>query len=354
METSSTRLYSLDLLRGIDILTLVVIAPILAAYHAMWGLPETVTTQLTHVAWEGLHVWDLVMPWFIFMCGAAIPFALPKYLSDGKPKGRFWWHLLKRVALLWILGMAVQGNLLSFDVERIVPYNNTLQAIAMGYLIAAVVWLLPWRWSQVTVTIALAVGYGVLLACLGDYTPEGNFAIKVEQLVFPMNHDGYGWTLTSMMFGAMTLCGMHCAQLLKSSIAPFIKLALLVVIGNMLLGIGFILEYWEPAIKRIYTVSFTAQALGWGVLVLAALYLLADILKMKRGLGIVTCFGRHALLAYLCGTLFMPIFLTASHILTQGVEQLWSADGERFTLSVVSVLLIVAVVALRDRLTTRK
>ncbi len=346
------RLLSLDLLRGIDMLMLVVIAPILCGCELAWGLPEGLMTQLTHAEWAGLHVWDLVMPWFIFMCGAAIPFALPKYLTEGKPKLAFWSHLLKRVLLLWFLGMAVQGHLLTLDLTKIVPYNNTLQAIAAGYVIAALVWLIPWRWGQIAVTIALAAGYGVLLAVYGDYTPTGNFAVKVEQLLFPMNTDGYGWTLTSMMFGAMTLCGMHCAQLLKSAYAPMLKVAFLLILGNLLLGLGFILEVWEPAIKRIYTVSFTAQALGWGTLALAGLYFMADVLKCTRGCGLLLLFGRHALFAYLCGTLFKNAFLSLSNLFTQGIDNVWNYEGYLFTFWLVYAGLIIAAVKIRDRLTT--
>ncbi len=351
---TSNRLMSLDLLRGLDMLLLVVVAPVLLGYHAAWGLPEWMTEQLTHADWEGLRVWDLIMPWFIFMSGAAIPFALPKYLSDGKPKVAFWVHLFKRVAMLWLLGMVVQGNLPGLNPELIRPYNNTLQAIAAGYFIAAVVWLVPWKWGQVTVTCLLAAGYGLLLATFGDYTQKGNFAVHVEQLVFPSNKDGYGWTLTSMMFGAMALYGMHCAQLLRCSYAPYIKFALLLVLGNVLLGVGLILGFWEPAIKRIYTVSFTAQALGWGTLALALLYLVADIWKVTWGSWVILLFGRYALFAYLCGEFFSATFATLARSLTYGVKHVWNAEGYTFTLAVVYALLIVIAVALRDRLKTKR
>ncbi len=349
MRTSSSRLQALDLLRGLDILLLIVLGPLLTACDRVWGLPQGVMYQLQHAPWEGLRVWDLIMPWFIFMTGAAIPLALPKYCSEGKPTRTFWRHLLKRVALLWILGMLVQGNLLSLNPAWISPYNNTLQAIAIGYLIAACVWLIPWRTLQIAIPILLASSYGVLLACFGDYTPNGNLAVRMDQVLLPMNRDGYGWTFTAMMFGVMALCGMLCTKLLKSSLAPYAKCFQLFGLGLLLLGVGHLLALWEPAIKRIYTVSFTAQALGWGILVLALLYLIADIGRFRFGQGTLLLFGRHTLLAYLCGTLFAPIFSTAAQLATQGFPHLFGNDLQPLFQTCTSSLLLIALLAFLER-----
>ena len=41
--------------------------------------------------WGGFTAYDLIMPLFIFMCGAAIPLALPKRLdAEGRPTAAFW------------------------------------------------------------------------------------------------------------------------------------------------------------------------------------------------------------------------------------------------------------------------
>ena len=78
------RLLSLDVMRGLDMFFLVVIGPILTTWQRIWGLPAWLNTQLRHVDWEGLTAWDLIMPWFIFMCGAAIPLqGMP--VADGVP-----------------------------------------------------------------------------------------------------------------------------------------------------------------------------------------------------------------------------------------------------------------------------
>lgn len=88
--------------------------------------------QFDHVAWAGFAFWDLVMPLFMFMAGVSIPFAFSKYLRSGEGYGRIYVRILKRVVVLWALGMVCQGNLLSLHVADWKLFSNTLQAIAVG------------------------------------------------------------------------------------------------------------------------------------------------------------------------------------------------------------------------------
>ena len=128
------RLFSLDLLRGLDMFFLAAVGVVMQAAFKVWNCPVWLQDQFRH-PWLGFSAWDIIMPLFIFMCGAAMPFALGRRLREGK--GVFWRHVLGRVALLWILGMVVQGGLLSLDPKEFSPYCNTLQSIACGYLVTA-------------------------------------------------------------------------------------------------------------------------------------------------------------------------------------------------------------------------
>ena len=133
----SSRLFCLDLLRGLDMFLLVALGPLIGTANGIWHFEsDAVHRQFLH-AWGEFHFWDIIMPLFIFMCGAAVPFALGKRMKDGRPLPGYWRHVLGRVAFLWFCGMLVQGSLASLDWHIISPYCNTLQAIAAGYLIAA-------------------------------------------------------------------------------------------------------------------------------------------------------------------------------------------------------------------------
>ena len=85
METNK-RLASLDILRGLDLFLLLAAGPVLHAFLNANPSPawDGVRHQLSHVSWEGFVLWDIIMPLFMFMSGATIPFSMAKY-QDFRP-----------------------------------------------------------------------------------------------------------------------------------------------------------------------------------------------------------------------------------------------------------------------------
>lgn len=197
-EKNTTRLASLDILRGFDLFLLVFFQPVFAALVRQLNLPflNDILYQFDHEVWEGFRFWDLVMPLFLFMTGASMPFSLSKYVGMS---GSYWLvyrRILRRVFLLFIFGMIVQGNLLGLDSSHIYLYSNTLQSIAVGYLIAAVIQLhFSFRW-QIGITLLLLFIYWIPMTFLGDFTPAGNFAEQVDRCVLGRFRDGVFWKKT--------------------------------------------------------------------------------------------------------------------------------------------------------------
>ena len=364
------RLFSLDMLRGLDMLLLTVVGPLVHGLDKSWKLPPAVMGQFRH-GWECFTFWDIIMPLFIFMCGAAIPLALPKRLVDGKAGWAYWRHVLGRVALLWFCGMLVQGNFCSLDPLKINIFSNTLQSIAVGYLATAAVMLVPCRWTRISITASLAVVYGLLIHFCGDYTPQGNFTVGFDRVLFswflPANNQVfaylsdpnattiYTWVLPSMMFAFMTLCGFHATEILKSGLGEWQKAGALAVYGGAMEAAGWILSIWVPVIKPIYTVSFTLQAMGWCVLALAFLYVVTDIWRIRRGTWLVILFGQFALTAYLVTHQpFAPALQALAKTLAQGMPRLFGETAQPFVVQVVSSICLVVALMLRRALKARK
>jgi len=326
----SERLFSLDALRGLDMLFLCVGQALICSVAGACGYADPQAhpflRQFRHY-WGGFTAYDLIMPLFIFMCGAAVPYALAKRLdAEGRPTADYWKHVGVRVVMLWVLGMVSQGRLLGCDPARFVYFSNTLQSIAVGYLVAAVVFLIRNRFVRIAVPFCLAAVYALLLHFGGDYTPEGNVAMKVDMffvnLIQPCGHDTktYTWYLTSLMFGAMTLCGMEATIILRSSRSPWRKAGLLGVVGTALWAAGLLLEKAGiPCIKHLFTVSFTSQAMGVSVLLLGVLYVVTDIWHCRRGWWIVTLYGQTALAAYVLGEIFRAVPMAASKAMFGGL-----------------------------------
>ncbi|NQX00963.1 DUF5009 domain-containing protein, partial [bacterium] len=145
----SNRLMSLDALRGFVMVWIIggdaIFKSLAKATDNKFLL--SLVPQFEHAEWVGFHAYDLIWPLFLFTVGCAMPYAFANSLSKGISKKAIHLKVIKRTALLFGLGMLVGGNLLGFDLSKIYLYNNTLQTIAVGYLLAAFIILnLPIRW----------------------------------------------------------------------------------------------------------------------------------------------------------------------------------------------------------------
>lgn len=129
----SGRLASLDILRGFDLFLLVFFQPVFVALGQRLNFPwlNDILYQFDHESWIGFRFWDLVMPLFLFMTGASMPFSFSKF-KNAPNKWPVYRKIIKRFVLLFIFGMIVQGNLLGLNPDSLYLYSNTLQAIATG------------------------------------------------------------------------------------------------------------------------------------------------------------------------------------------------------------------------------
>jgi len=334
------RLFCLDLLRGIDMFYLSVLVPFLRPLFKVLGVPPEIGNFIYDHPWYGFSLYDIIMPLFIFMSGAAVPLAMKRHLeSDGRAGWAYHRHVWGRVALLWVLGMCVQGNLLTLEPLDISPYNNTLQTIAVGYLAASYILLIPARWVQMLIPAVLLVVYGIWVHVGGDYTPKGNATVPVEHAILKIilpeasrkavnsTANGYTWFLPSMIFPVIALAGAQATCLLRSGLNAWRKAGILAGAGAASLVTGLILSALGVAtVKHIFTVSFTLQAIGWSMLALAALYVLTDVWKCRRGTGLLLLFGQFALTAYLAEGLFRPICMAFSRQVLGGVSR-WVPAG---------------------------
>ena len=356
---NNKRLVSLDLLRGLDIFILTVACGIVHGIDGVWKLPDWYMRQFLHPEWVGFSGHDLIMPLFIFMAGAALPLALPKRLNaDGTAGWKYWKHVLSRVALLWFWGMVTQGCLFSFDPTQISYFNNTLQTIAVGYIITAAVARIPSRKVRIAFPFALAALYTVLLHSLGDMTPTGNFAVvyetKLLKLFYPENlwnslcitqiadwH--YTWWTTIPMFGVMALAGYHATEIVLSERTGLQKTGLLASVGLGLLALGAVLLTFDPCVKHIFTASFTSFAMGCSFLFYAGCYYIADVKMWRRGYEIILLFGRFSLMAYLLADVFYgPIGHLARVFLSNGRFDLVHGFVRFFSEGVANLLIVLA------------
>ena len=358
------RLFSLDLLRGLDMFYLAVVSTILPSVFKALGADPSWGRFFCSHPWEGFTLYDLIMPLFIFMCGAAIPFSLGRRLTDGKPGPGYWRHVWSRVALLWVLGMLAQGGLATLDIHKISFYDNTLQTIAFGYLVAAFLITIPSWKVRIGVPVVLAVAYGLIVHFCGDYTKDGNITqiveLKILRAIMPADNEqvryvedyGYTWYLPSMMFPVITMAGYFATEILRrADFGAWKRAGWLAAYGAASLALGWVLALaGVKMVKHFFAVSFAFQAIGWSVLLLAALYVLTDIWKFRRGTGLLLLFGQFALTAYLCESVFGGVCFSASDRLFSGFARFFDPRWTETVRAVGFGLVVIAVVAIRRQL----
>ena len=341
------RLESLDVLRGFDLFMLVGLE---TAIHQLASAVDTPSFHsfmwcFTHVDWEGFSPWDLVMPLFMFMSGITIPFALSRYKHTNNQTSVYR-RILKRVILLWIFGMMCQGNLLGLDPNRIYFYSNTLQAIAMGYLIASLLYLHTRIRTQIIVAAGLLLGFWGAMEWItvqgyggGNYTPDGNLAEWIDREVLGRFRDGasmmngevvfadwyrYTWILSSLNFGVTVLTGTFAGYILKDKEwMPKRKLTYLLAIGAAMVAIGWIWGIWHPVIKKLWTSSMVLVSSGYCFLLMGLFYYIIDYKGWKKYTEWLKVYGMNSIVAYM---LAMCVnFSCIGHSLFHGLEQYMGA-----------------------------
>jgi predicted acyltransferase len=244
--------------------------------------------------------------------------------------------VISRVAILFVLGMIVQGNLLDFKLSTFHAYSNTLQAIAVGYLVAGVVMLNAGIMGQLMFTASMLVGYWFLLTHVpfaghsaGTLEPQANLALTVDEWVLGRFRDGttYTWVLSGMGFAATTLLGVQAGHLLRLLTSPTKKLLWLALAGVACLAGGWAWSEWLhfPIIKHIWTSSMVLWAAGWSYLLLALFYLLIDIAGWRRWAFPFVVYGANAITIYVAFHLIS--LATISETLVGGLAAHLGAAG---------------------------
>ena len=146
----SGRLLSLDFFRG-----LTVAAMILVNNPGDWS---HIYAPLEHAPWNGWTPTDLIFPFFLFIVGVSIAFALGRF--KGAENGVIE-KILKRSATLLLLGLFL-NFFPKFDISN-VRILGVLQRIALVYLICSFIFLKTTPRQQIYLLAGLLIGYWLLM-----------------------------------------------------------------------------------------------------------------------------------------------------------------------------------------------
>ena len=98
-HTETRRVASIDLLRGLAVLLMLFVTDAAGIFTTPNWL------RVSEGGRDTLGVADFCLPWFLFVCGAAIPLAFQQQLTASSNRWLFAYHIFTRTISLWVMGI---------------------------------------------------------------------------------------------------------------------------------------------------------------------------------------------------------------------------------------------------------
>jgi len=318
MATSSKRLLSLDIVRGMTVAGMIMVNN--GHGHAF--------EMLRHAKWNGLSASDLVFPFFLFIMGVSI---FLSYSRRGFNLNRSnLSKIIKRTALLFLIGIAINwidklldtGLATSFTELR---FWAVMQRIAICYFVVSILALTIKHRYILPTTIGLLTVYTVIVLLGGGYVNERehNILWLVDEQIFGYNHlyhyqavdpEGAVSTISAI---CNVMFGFYCAWRMSRHDSVSGKANVFFTVGSILVFAAFFLHFGLPFNKRIWSPSFACITSGLCALLIALMMQLIDD-RHRRGawVNFFEVFGINALILYV-----------SSEIMAIGFGKLGINDG---------------------------
>lgn len=314
-SSSSGRLLSLDILRGITIAGMIMVNN-----PGSWG---SIYAPLGHASWNGFTPTDLVFPFFMFIMGVSTFMSLRKF--NFQPTGTCLVKIVRRTVLIFVIGLALNwfGQLCRglasgegwaaaathFDTLRIL---GVLQRLALAYGLAALlaVWV---KHKHLGWTIAgLLVAYFLMLVLGNGFEKsENNIVAIVDKAILGVSHmykdtgmdgnrialdpEGLLSTLPSV---AHVLIGFLFGKLIVETKDNHKRVEKMLIWGAVLAFSGLLLQYGCPINKKIWSPTFVLVTTGFAAQFLALLIWIIDIRKKEKWSRFFHAFGVNPLFVY--------------------------------------------------------
>jgi predicted acyltransferase len=300
------RLVSLDVFRGITIAAMVLVNNPGSWEHIYW--------PLEHAQWHGWTPTDLVFPFFLFIVGVAITLAFGSRVESGRSARDLYFKVVKRSLIIFGIGLFL--NALPYFGLSELRIPGVLQRIAVCYFFASILFLNTKIRTQVAITIALLLGYWLLVRFIpapgfaaGDLTKEGSLPSFIDRVVFGKHvwaqakvYDPEG-LLSTIPALATTLIGVLTGSWLRTKESAFEKVAGLFVVGAICVAVGWAWNSFFPINKALWTSSYVLFTGGLALQFLAICYWVIDIKGYRRWAKPFEIFGLNAIALYVVADL---------------------------------------------------
>jgi predicted acyltransferase len=319
LQQSPARLLSLDVFRG-----LTVAAMILVNNPGSWA---HIYAPLRHAEWHGCTPTDLIFPFFLFIVGVSISYAL------GSKKGhmshsKLIFTALKRALILFGLGLFLNlfpkvftDPMEAFQTVRI---PGVLQRIAVVFFITAVIFIKTSPKTQLRILIGILLAYWAMMTLIpvpgvgfANLEKETNLGAWLDRTLLTEAHlwrsaktwdpEGIFSTLPAIGTGIFGL--LIGTWLKRKDKEESVKISWMFSIGILAVILGLIWDLCFPINKALWTSSFVLYAGGLASIGLALCYWLIDVQGYKKGTTPFVVYGINAITVFFLSGL-IPRILT--------------------------------------------
>ncbi len=327
-----SRLLSLDVFRGGTVAAMILVNNPGDWDHVFW--------PLDHSEWNGCTPTDLVMPFFLFIVGVSIVFAMDTAKRDRSRHSALLIKTVRRTIVLLLLGWLLAffpsspstlQLVLHHPLQRMAQLRimGVLQRIALVYFACALLQIKtgPRAWALICGVILLGYWAVMTLVPVPDCHVMGgchaaslqaadNLGAWIDVAVLGKPHlykggdfdpEGLLSTLSAISTG---LLGMLAGAYLKNGRADAAsKVAWLFSAGVIAAAIGWVWGLFFPLNKQLWTSSFSLTTSGLAAVFLATAYWLIDVNQLRRGTRIFSAFGVNAITAFVASGLLARVLM---------------------------------------------
>lgn len=305
-DQTDNRLLSLDFFRGLTMFLLTLEASHLyhfALEYSPSGFFHQLALQFHHHPWAGLHFWDLIQPFFMFIVGVAMPFSYASRLKKGQSRQKISRHIFQRCLMLLMFGVMLHCG---YNKKLVWELWNVLSqlsvTIAIAYLLMNQSLIRQFATSILLLIITGAAYQWIRITGYDEpYVMGHNLGSYIDTLLMgKINNDG--WVAINVIpSSAHTIWGVIAGKIIASNWEIKKKLKIFIISGFSLLAAGYLLHFTgiNPIIKRICTPSFILTSGGYATLALTICYWLIDIKKSIPPLKLFLLFGANSIAIYL-------------------------------------------------------
>jgi len=345
------RLTSLDVFRGFTIFLMTIVNN-----PGSWS---SIYPPLEHAEWHGCTPTDLVFPFFVFIMGTAIPFAMPVKHFDGSVFNKILVRSLRifclglflsvfsrihlfglegipllivRLFIAFAVAYALLGNfsmkvktilavgifiiLISLSFSGLEHFEDTripgvLQRIAIVYFFTSILYLKTNLKTQLLVLATLLIGYWLLMAFVpvpgfgpANFDKGTNLAAWIDDTLL----NGHLWAssktwdpegiLSTFPAIGTGILGMYIGQLLNLQVDKIEIVKKTAIAGVSLVIGGLIWNTFFPINKSLWTSSYVLYTAGIATICLTLLYFIIDVKGYKKWTKLFLIWGVNPMIVF--------------------------------------------------------